>query len=147
MMSHESLFSYEHLYRAYLDCRKTKRTTPDALRFELHAEEWLYDLQRQLVERTYHPSTSLCFVAQKPKLREIFAADFRDRILHHLVVRELERMWEPIFIYDSYASRPHKGLHLAVERIHAFTRQVTCNRTRPAWYLQLDIQNFFMSII
>lgn len=140
------MFSYETLYRAYLDCRKTKRNTPDALRFEMNAEENLFDLHRELMERTYRPSTSLCFVAQKPKLREIFAADFRDRILHHLVVRYLEALWEPVFIYDSYAPRPHKGIHLAVGRLQRFTRQVTRNRTQPAWYLQLDIRNFFMSI-
>jgi RNA-directed DNA polymerase len=146
MATSASLFSYEQLYRAYLDCRKTKRNTPDALRFELNAEELLDDLQRELTERAYHPSTSLCFAAQKPKLREIFAADFRDRILHHLVVRQLERLWEPVFIYDSYASRPQKGIHLAVERLQTFCRQATRNRTQPAWYAQLDIRNFFMSI-
>jgi len=146
MVASESLFSYQNLYRAYLDCRKTKRNTLDALRFELNAEGLLFDLQLALTERAYRPSTSLCFVAQKPKLREIFAADFADRILHHLVVRELERIWEPVFIHDSYASRPAKGIHAAVERVRAFTRQVTQNRTQPAWYLQLDIRNFFMSI-
>lgn len=31
-------------------------------------------------------------------------------------------------------------------RLQTFLRQVTANGTRPAWYLQLDIRNFFMSI-
>jgi RNA-directed DNA polymerase len=141
-----SLFSSEHLDRAYRDCRRQKRNKPDALRFEMHAEEHLFQLQIELMERTFRPSTSSCFVTQTPKLREIFAADFRDRITHHLLVRYLEQIWEPIFIYDSYASRPGKGIHLAVERLQGFTRQVTQNNTRPAFYLQLDIKNFFMTI-
>ncbi len=123
MVSCESLFSYQNLYRAYRECRRTKRTKPDALRFELNAEELLFDLQLALTERAYRPSTSLCFVAQKPKLREIFAADFGDRILHHLVVRELEAVWEPVFIHDSYASRPGKGIHAAVKRLQGFGRK------------------------
>ncbi len=36
-------------------------------------------------------------------MREIFAADFKDRIVHHVLVDELERYWEPVFIHDSYA--------------------------------------------
>jgi len=145
-MMRSDLFSFQNVYRAYADCRRTKRNTPDALRFELRAEENLRELQRELADRTYRPSASACFVARQPKLREIFAADFRDRILHHLVVRYLEAIWEPVFIHDSYASRAGKGIHAAVERLQRFTRQATCNATRPAWYLQLDIQNFFMRI-
>ncbi len=141
-----SLFSYENLYRAYLDCRKNKRNTPAAILFEMNAEEHLFQLQHELTDRSFRPSTSSCFVTKNPKLREIFAADFRDRITHHLLVRYLEAIWEPVFIYDSYASRPGKGTHLAVQRLQKFSRKVTCNCTRPAYYLQLDIKNFFMSI-
>ena len=141
-----SVFSMDNLCRAYDDCRRRKRNALDALRFEAHAEDRLAQLQRELSERTYRPSTSACFVARQPKLREIFAADFRDRILHHFVVRYFEAIWEPIFIHDSYASRRGKGIHAAVARLRTFTRQVTQNGTRPAYYLQLDIRNFFMSI-
>ena len=141
-----SLFSYQQLYRAYEDCRKNKRNTPEAIRFEMQAEENLWQLHQELAERSFRPSTSTCFVTSSPKLREIFAADFRDRITHHLLVRYLDPIWEPVFIYDSYASRPGKGIHLAAQRLQSFTRKVTQNSSRPAWYLQLDIKNFFMRI-
>jgi retron-type reverse transcriptase len=146
MFSYESVFSYENLYRAYEDCRRTKRNTSEALRFEMQAEENLFQLHRELTERTFRPSTSTCFVTRSPKLREIFAADFRDRITHHLLVRYLESIWEPVFVYDSYASRPGKGIHLAVQRLQRFTRKVTHNGSQSAWYVQLDIKNFFMRI-
>ena len=51
-----SIFSYDNLYRAYLDCRKHKRNKPDALAFEMHAEDNLDQLHLELVERTYRPS-------------------------------------------------------------------------------------------
>lgn len=85
-------------------------------------------------------------MATKPKLREIFAADFRDRIVHHILVDYLESIWEPKFIFDSYACRKNKGIHLAVKRLRGFLRKVTRNGSRQAFYLQLDIKNFFMSI-
>jgi len=80
-------------------------------------------LREALANRSYQPDRSVCFFTTRPKLREIFAADFRDRVPHHVLVDYLERIWEPIFI-----------------------RQATANGTRPAWYLQLDIRNYFMSI-
>ena len=96
--------------------------------------------------RRYRPGRSVCFFATKPKLREVFAADFRDRVVHHLLVEYLERIWEPIFIHDSYACRKGKGVHAAVERLQGFLRQATANGTRPAWFLQLDVRNYFMRI-
>jgi RNA-directed DNA polymerase len=140
------LFSFKNIYRQYLKCRKNKRGTINALRFEANCEENLIDLQRVLVDRTYYPSRSVCFMAVKPKLREIFAADFRDRIVDHVLVDYLESIWEPKFIFDSYACRKNKGIHLAVKRLQGFLRKVTRNGSRQAFYLQLDIKNFFMSI-
>ena len=140
------VFTYEQLYRAWLDCRKNKRSRPDALLFETNAEENLKQLLGQLQERSYHPSPSIRFASYKPKLREIYAADFRDRVVHHLLVGYLEPIWEPVFIHDSFASRWGKGIHLAAQRVRSFTRKATRNGSRPAFYLQLDIRSFFMRI-
>ena len=78
--------------------------------------------------------------------QEIFAANFRDRVVHHVLVSYLERIWEPRFIHDSYACRRGKGVHAAVAWLQQFIRQATANGTRRAWYLQLDIRNYFMTI-
>ncbi len=138
--------SYQNLYQQYIACRKRKRNTFNALQFELHQELNLLELLDALQSHCYQPARSVCFIATKPKLREIFAADFRDRIVHHLLVDTLEEYWERVFIYDSYACRKNKGIHAAVTRLQTFMRRVTCNGQRPAWYLQMDIENFFMSI-
>jgi len=118
-----SLFTFANLYRHYLLCRKGKRNTCNALRFEARQELNLLELAEALQNRSYRPSSSVCFVTQRPKLREIFAADFRDRIVHHVLVDELERYWEPVFIHDSYACRRGKGIHQAVARLRQFIRQ------------------------
>lgn len=141
-----SLFCFENVYRAWLDCRRNKRTKQPALRFEMNAEENLLALARELADRTYRPRPSFCFVAKNDKHREVFAAQFRDRVVHHLLVRELEKIWEPIFIHDSYACRRGKGTHAAVKRLQTFMRRATANGTRRAWFAQLDIRAFFPSI-
>ncbi len=58
----------------------------------------------------------------------------------------MEHIWEPVFIHDSYACRKGKGVHAAVERLQQFLHRVTANGTRRAWFLQLDVRNYFMRI-
>ena len=142
----KDIFSFENIYSAYIKCRRRKRNTANALKFELNLEENLIDLQEQLVNRSYRPGRSILFAAKKPKLREIFAADFKDRVVHHILVRELEKIWEPRFISDSYACRKGKGIHGAAMRTQKFLRQVSSNGTRRAYYIKLDIRSFFNTL-
>jgi retron-type reverse transcriptase len=140
------IFSFENLYRNYLKCRKQKRNTVNALAFEVNAEENLFRLSEELQNNTYRPSRSVCFILDKPKMREIVAAAFRDRVVHHLLVERLEAIYEPVFIHDSYACRKGKGLHRAVARVREFIRKAGANGSRRAFFIHLDIRNFFMSI-
>ena len=140
------MFSYRNIYNNYLKCRRNKRNSINALRFEINAEENVLKLQRELRNKTYRPSRSILFAATKPKLREIFAADFRDRVVHHILISEMEKTWERIFIHDSYACREGKGTHKAVVRLQKFLRSITRNGKRKAYYLQLDIKDFFITI-
>ncbi|MDD5519040.1 MAG: reverse transcriptase domain-containing protein [Candidatus Omnitrophica bacterium] len=142
----EDIFSFRNIYRQYINCRKRKRNTINALKFEIRLEDNILSLQEELRNRSYYPSRSVCFVAKRPKLREIFAADFRDRVVHHILVDYLEKIWEPVFIYDSYACRKGKGNHQAVKRLRSFMRKVSKNGAVRADYMQLDIHNFFVSI-
>lgn len=99
-----------------------------------------------LRSKAYVPAPSSCFVVTYPKLREIFAADFQDRIAHHLLVGAIEPYFERHFIFDSFACRKGKGAHSAVRRLQIYLRQITRNQTNRAYFLQLDILSFFTSI-
>lgn len=145
-MKEEKIFSYENILDRYYDCRKGKRLTINAARFEINFESNLLRLQKELKDHTYRPGRSICFVVSKPKLREIFAADFRDRIVHHILVHYLEPIWEPKFIHQSYACRRKKGVHKAIGDLKKYVRKVSNNKNYPAYYLQLDIQSFFVSL-
>jgi RNA-directed DNA polymerase len=140
------LYSFRALWQYYRQCRRNKRTTANALAFEVNAEANLLALQQELRTHTYRPGRSICFITDGPKPREVFAADFRDRVVHHLLVAQHERMFEPGFIYDSYACRQGKGTLAASDRLMTFLRQATANGRRPCWALKLDVANFFPSI-
>jgi len=146
MRGGDDRYPFEELWRRYRSCRRNKRSTKNALAFEIDAEAKLLDLQRELRDHTYHPGRSICFVTDGPKPREVFAADFRDRVVHHLLVHRLEQVFEPRFIHDSYACRRDKGTLAGSDRLMEFLRRVTANGHRPAWALTLDVASFFPSI-
>lgn len=139
------LITYKNLYKAYLACRQNKRKTINALKFEYDLEENLIKLYLELKNFTYKPGRSIRFVVTEPKPREIFAADFRDRIVHHLFVQAILPDAEKRFIYDSYACRVDKGTHKAVERLRQFIKSAG-QANQEIYYGQLDIKTFFPSI-
>ena len=134
------------LFEAYFNCRKHKRNTRNALAFEVDYETHLLELWADINSGHYQPGKSIAFIVNKPVKREIFSADFRDRIVHHLVINKLNPLFEKSFIYDSYACRVHKGTHLGVQRVDRFIRQCSQNYTQDCYVLKLDIKGFFMHI-
>lgn len=139
-------FDFAALWRAYRACRKGKRNTRETQRYEARLLDRLVSTRNALASFDWRPSRTLAFVVSQPKLREIHAATFADRVVHHLLVARLNRLYEPVFIHDSYANRLGKGTHAAVDRLQAFMRSATQSGQRPVYALQLDIANFFNSI-
>ena len=82
------------LFEAYADCRTNKRNTMNALAFELDYEQELIALWEDINTGRYKPGRSIAFIVDQPVKREIFAADFRDRVVHHLLINKLN----PLFV-------------------------------------------------
>jgi retron-type reverse transcriptase len=144
--SHPADFSFADLVQAYFDCRQAKRNTASALTFEQDQERNLCRLADELQAGSYRPGRSICFVITRPKPREVWAADFRDRIVHHLLYNRISPRFYRHFIADSCACIPGRGTLYAAQRLEAKVRSITQNWSRPAHYLKLDLANFFVSI-
>ena len=137
--------SLRALDRAWREARRQKRPSANQLRFDLNWIDRMLDIQERINSRTWSPAPATCFIAQRPKARQIHAPDFGDRIVHRWLVPQLEAIYEPGFIHDSFANRKSKGTHKAVTRLRQFVRQVDSGQG-GGWYLQLDVRNFFNSI-
>ena len=134
------------LVTAHRDCRRTKRNSASALKFEANLEHNLVHLHEQLENGSYVPGTSKCFVITRPKPREVWAAEFRDRVVHHLLYNRIGPRFERSFIADSCACIKGRGTLYAAQRLEAKVRSITQNWSRPAYYLKCDLANFFVSI-
>ncbi len=135
-------FSFQKILLAYYQCRIHKRKTINAIKFEINFESKLLQIKQELQNHTYEPERSIYFIITEPKSREIFAADFRDRIIHHLLVEYLEPIWNPKFIYHSYSCRKNKGAIKAIRDLKKIIRKLPA----PCYYLQVDIRAFFTSL-
>ncbi|WP_433886639.1 RNA-directed DNA polymerase [Pseudomonas vranovensis] len=109
-------------------------------------EQNLTALHGDLVTGQYRPGRSICFVVTRPKPREVWAADFRDRIVHHLLYNHIGPTIERSFIADSCACIPGRGTLYAARRLEAKIRSQTQNWSRPSFYLKCDLANFFVAI-
>ena len=134
------------LFQAYFDARKNKRNTINALAFEKHLEANLFALASEIIERKYAPKPSICFIVDKPVKREIFAADFRDRVIHHFIYNYISPIFEKSFINDSYSCRKGKGTHYGIKRIDHFIRSCSQNYSKDCYILKLDIKGYFMAM-
>jgi RNA-directed DNA polymerase len=145
-MSKMEYVTLDEVYTAYTDCRKHKRNTFNAVNFEINAEDNCVRLWRELNNGTYQIGKSIAFIVNYPVKREIFAADFRDRVVHHLIYNKLNGLFEDEFIEDCYSCRVGKGTYYGYNRVYHFVNECSLNYTKSCYILKLDIQSFFMSI-
>lgn len=142
----ESGLTIDAVFNAYFDCRKAKRNSINQLRFEFDLEKNLVALYRDLCGGDYKIGRSVAFVITHPKIREVWAADFRDRVVHHVIYNAISDRYHRRFIRDNYACIPNRGTHDGLHRVSGFARSITRNWTKPAYFLKADVANFFNSI-
>ena len=134
------------LYRAYRDARRHKRYKGYQLRFERNMEAGLVRLRDAIWERRYAPGPSTCFIIHDPRMREVFAASFRDRIVHHLLYNYVSHLFERHFIRDSYSCIKKRGTHDGINRLRMHMEDVSRNWSQPCYVLKMDIRGYFMSV-
>nr|NQU91146.1 hypothetical protein [Bacteroidota bacterium] len=134
------------LFKAYYDARRNKRNTINAIKFEVNYESNLFMLCDEILSHNYNLSPSICFINFNPVQREIFAADFRDRVIHHLIFNYISPVFEKTFIHDSYSCRKQKGTHYGIKRIDKFIRSCSQNYKQDSYILKMDIKGYFMAM-
>lgn len=136
----------DDLVDAYHKARPGKRKSVNENRFETCAIENIVILRDMIISRKYEPGNSVAFEIEDPKVREIFAADFADRVVHHYVFAKTMPWWEKHLSYESYSCRVGKGTLHAQKRLAHHIQSASENYQKPTWNLKLDIESYFTSI-
>ncbi|MDE2021755.1 MAG: group II intron reverse transcriptase domain-containing protein [Patescibacteria group bacterium] len=144
--TYKHIISVENLLEAWQEFLRRKRRRVDVMEFERELMSNIFQLHKDLANKTYVHSPYVAFNISDPKPRNIHKAAVRDRLLHHALYRALYPFFDKTFIFDSYSCRKRKGTHKALNRFHALALTVSRNHTRTVWVLKCDIRKFFASI-
>ena len=136
--------SFQSILEAYEDCLSNKKGSPDFLNYLINSRTDIYCLWQEIRSGVYEPAPSKSFVLSWPVYREIFAAQFRDRIVHHWWALRVNPLFElrHIAIGDVAKNcRKGQGQHIAVKDAAKMVNQ------HPGWWIgHFDIEAFFISI-
>jgi len=136
---YSKIIAKENLYRSAYMAAKGRRYRDTTADFNFNLEEEIRRLHKELTMKTYRHGKYRTFTIRDPKTRQISAAPFRDRVVHHAVHDVIEPLIDSSFIHDSYACRKAKGTHKAVDRAQAFLR---ANK----YCFHGDVKKYFPSI-
>lgn len=139
---YQKIISFDNLLEAYLECRKGKRYSLQAMEFAAHLEENLINIHNHLIWKTWVTGRPHCFVVREPKIREITAPPFADRVVHHAIMRICAPLFERRFIENSFACRKGKGAQAAVRKLQRFMRSTP----KPNYAVKSDIKKCFNSL-
>lgn len=148
-VTHNNLWAqvvtFESLFNAYNAAACGRRYKDAVLGYRQHLEENIINALNLLIWKQWGPSRFREFYIHDPKKRLISAPPFKDRVVHHALVKVIAPLFERKFISDSFACRSGKGTHAAKERVEAFA--ATAHKKWGEYYvLKGDIKAYFHSI-
>ena len=137
---------FEGIIEAYYECRKKKRSSANELLYEIAAPRRLYLLWQEIVTGKYEIGKSIAFIVNKPIKREVFAATFKDRIVHHWIVLRLNPEFEKYLPNECMSNRKGRGTKGAINKVYQDIKECSNGYKKSCWIWKFDIQGMFMSI-
>ena len=147
-MELEEIFTFENLYEAYKNCRKSKQHKGEVIRFETNLSSNISNLMKDILNRKYKLGKYKEFLIHEPKERVIEALPFKDRVVIRCFCDvTLKNKIEKKLIYDNAACRKGKGTKFAIERLEKFLKyEYAKTQDNKFFFLKCDIRKYFQSI-
>lgn len=142
----EKTTSLVHIFECWDHFRRGKCKRKDIQSFERNLEDYIFQLQHDLMTLQYQHGIYEHFYVSDPKQRHISKASVRDRLVHQIVYDILTTVFDRKFIFHSLSSRLGKGTHFGVKRLQQMIRKVSLNGKQPCYALKMDIKRFFDTI-
>lgn len=143
----DGVLKFEELYNAYLLCLKNKKRKAGTFNFvNSNLCENLISLLDSLNNRTYKPQASNCYVITDPALREIYAAQFRDRVVQHFYMKEIEEILDKKLVDGCCSCRKGRGTDYALNLLKKYLVETSNYGKKDCYFLKIDLSGYFMSI-
>lgn len=136
----QDFISTANLERAAHNAVLSKKSKSDVRKFLSHRHRRMARLMDILRRGEFHTSAYRARNIFEPKRRTIYILPlYPDHIVHHALINVLGPIWQSMFIRDSFACIPGRGLHSASRRVMEFIR-------RNRYVLNCDIRKFYPSM-
>ena len=129
----------DNLQLAFYKAQKGKWHKQEVLEYSKCLNENLLVLQKQISSNNIQVGNYHFFTIYDPKERQICAASFPERVLHHALMNICHSIFEKKLIYDTYATRINKGTYKAIEK-------AKLNTNKNKYFIKFDIRKYFDSI-
>ena len=134
-------------YDVYRLCRRNCNRKTLHLHFRADFLKNIVELCNDVGGMEYVPRQGVCFVITRPRLREVIAADFADKMVQTWYCERVMPLLEKHCLHeDSYACRKGKGGLRAVLRLQDYVFEASNGYTTDVWLAKVDFKGFFMSI-
>lgn len=142
MIGNDSIdISLSSLYKSWYKFKAGKSRTNKLEEFEYKLEKNIFNLYRELRNKTYKHGQYHRFAVIDNKKRQISVADIKDRLIHRLLYDYLVTNFDKKFIYDVWSCRKNKGLIGAINRA-----QLIAKKYKDGYIWRADIKKFFDNV-
>ncbi|MEX2524433.1 MAG: RNA-directed DNA polymerase [Gammaproteobacteria bacterium] len=141
----ETIVSDDNMRLAYERTLKGKRQSAGYLEWKEYAEVNLAILARELRDGTYYRGPFHQFFVSEPKVRQISALPFRDRVAQHALCNVIGPVIEAMLLPRCFACRPGLGTHAGVKAVQSDMRRLV-RQDQRLYYLKTDFHRYFYSI-
>jgi retron-type reverse transcriptase len=129
----------DNLTCAFHRAARGKATRPEVRAFRDRLDANLAEMGEDIRSGALRLGGFRAFRIYDPKPRVIHAPVFRDRVIHHALMRQLGPIIERRLVDDTFACREGKGALAAVHRAQAHHR-------RFRYFVKVDMRSYFASI-
>lgn len=138
----EKVMAPENLMHAFYECSRGKKRSHGFARLQVNRSEWFAETISKLAANKYRWGEYRTLWVCDPKRRQVMAAPFTDRVVHHAIHRVIEPLIDPLFLPTIFACRKGKGSRLAAQILWRELARMGPNR----FTIKLDVRQYFASI-
>ena len=137
----------DNLYESYRSVLSgDTKYTMEAMMFSMDEVYNLKALRESLLDGSYEFGGYISFLVYEPKERVVDAPHFKDKIVQLAIINVLREIYDPTFIFDSYACIEGKGTHKCAERIQEFLQRAKWEYGDDVYIIKGDLKKFYYSI-
>lgn len=139
-------FNEESLRECFHKLDKKKALGVDKVskeQYQENLEENITSLVTRMKTMSYRPGPvrEVLIPKEDGKMRPLGISNFEDKIIQAMTAQILEKIYEPIFIENSFGFRPGRSCHMAIKRLHHYLFQKEIETV-----IDVDLKNFFGTI-